>query len=538
MVEQATDVELAESMLSENLTRSHDDLVMFVRSLVIPSATGPKQFHSCIQPFQLEAFQALAPSLKAVRAGEMPAVRRFWIERTKKAGKDSDLAAALLWLVAFPERPLFCQVVASDQEQAGIIKRRMQDIIHYNKWLGELVTIKRSPSEIVDKKTNGNMATVKIEATDKLTGHGATPDVLVLNELVHVAKWEAMETHMNNAGGVPQGVVIISTNAGYKGTKAEVWKSNADDNPDRWGVYNWHEPASWIGQDDLLDAARMNTKSEFERLWKGKWVSGTGDALDESMIDRAFDPSLEPLVGPENGWLYVAGLDLGVSHDHSGLALIGVNRTTSEMRVAKLMSWEPSIDNGQGKKEVDIAKVERACVDVFKVFGVVWFGYDPAAGGSFLAQSLRRKALPMKEMTFSGQNLNLMAVTFKQVVEAGRLRCFEDARLRRDFGKFDLVAKQYGYRLEAVSDEYGHADVGTALVICLPRAVALLGNTSSLNPDDVIAGVADKDLTKEEIENLPPELRGIYESYDEFADEYKWDKVRGKRGRDYSKDLV
>jgi len=48
--------------------------------------------------------------------------------------------------------------------------------------------------------------------------------------------------------------------------------------------------------------------------------------------------------------------------------------------------------------------------------------------------------------------------------------------VRRDFGKFSIehsVAR--GYRLTAVSDAWGHADVGTAIVLCLPQARALMG---------------------------------------------------------------
>jgi hypothetical protein len=55
-------------------------------------------------------------------------------------------------------------------------------------------------------------------------------------------------------------------------------------------------------------------------------------------------------------------------------------------------------------------------------FGIEWFGYDPATGGSFMAQRLRRKGVPMREMTFaSSSNQTLMAVSFFTSVKSGRL---------------------------------------------------------------------------------------------------------------------
>src|SRR3972149_11158288 len=119
------------------VAKSEDDPMLFIRGLKIPSAHGPVRFQSCATQFQLDCFAALAPSLIAVRNGTMPGRRRFWIERTKKAGKDSDLAACLLWLIAFPTRPLYCQVGAADQDQAAIVKRRIADLLYHHDRLGE-----------------------------------------------------------------------------------------------------------------------------------------------------------------------------------------------------------------------------------------------------------------------------------------------------------------------------------------------------------------------------------------------------------------
>jgi len=136
--------------------------------------------------------------------------------------------------------------------------------------------------------------------------------------------------------------------------------------------------------------------------------------------------------------------------------------------------------------------VEDACYKVHKTFRIRWFGYDPAAGGSFMAQRLRRRGVPMRELSFSSPtNLKNMATSLVQCMTSRTLEGFddEDGRLRRDFGKFNILEKPSYYRLEAVSDEFGHADVGTALVICLfvtsvidvaPRSAARLRRTATI----------------------------------------------------------
>lgn len=496
------------AVLAEYIRRSENDLVAFLNGLIIPSASGPQPFLACMQPFQLETFKQLAPSLLAVRDGRMPPKRRFWIERTKKASKDGDLAACLLWLMAFPKRPVLIQVSAANQQQAGIIKRRASDLMHYNPWLNERVKIQLN-------RIKGILGEVVIEATGSSGAkQGDTPDLLILNELVHVERWGVNETHMNNADGVPQGVVIISTNAGFKGTKAELWRKNAQANPKRWTVMEWKGRAPWVSAEDVEDAKRRDPiGSEFERLWNGRWMSGRGGAVIEDALDRCFVLD-GPITEPEPGWRYVAGLDLGISHDHSGVVVLGANPKEQRMRIAWMHGYVPEVPNDHGQLEVDSDKVENACLSLWKTFHVMWFGYDPAAGGSFMAQRLRKLGVPMREMTFSSpKNQSDMAVAFVQAIRAGKLECYEDqeGRLRRDFGKFEIQALvPTGYRLKAVSDEWGHADVGTAVVICLPEAMRMAG----FDLFDHVIYVEQKPMTDEEMLEMPEELAGICNAYD------------------------
>jgi hypothetical protein len=517
------DIEVVEE---EYRRQSADDFLLFLRGLIIPSARGPRLFDSIIAPFQVKFFQLLWPSLLAVRDGVMPPRRRFWCERTKKASKDCDIAIALIWLMAFPKRPILGQVCAANQKQAGIIKRRAMDTLYYNPWLQDRV-------QILQNKLIGynRVGEVVIEATGSSgASQGDTPDILVLNELVHVDKWSVMETHMNNADGVPQGIVVISTNAGIKGSKAERWKRNAETQKGRWTIAQFKGLAPWLNKDDEADAKRRDPiGSEFLRLWKGVWISGRGGAVDDASIDKCFRLS-GALTNPEPGWYYLAGLDLGVSHDHAGVALVGIHRTEQRIKVANIRGFEPIVPNDKSELEVDLVKVENTCEWWSRIFGVRWFGYDPAAGGSFMAQRLRRRGVKMKEMTFANpKNLHRMALAFVQSIKGGKLECYEDedGRLRRDFGKFSIISRvSTGYKLESVSDEWGHADVGTALVICLPQAMDLLGIDFGLSEDGVVAVEEDVNLTDKELKDMPSELIDIMNEYDVIEKELKYEVRR------------
>ena len=487
------------------------DFMSFASGIIIPSATGPMPFGECMEMFQERTFVDLAPSLHAVRDGKMPPKRRFWVERTKKAGKDSDLAVCLMWLMAFPVRPIHIQVGAVDKDQAAIVRQRMSDLLHYNMWLSKYVQIDQW--KITHK---GKLATIDILAADVPGAHGATPDLLVINELSHARKWEYVETLLNNAMGVPRGVVIIATNAGVKGSKSEVLQKNAIDN---WSTHFWKKPSPWLNKEDIEEAKRINNQSEFDRLFRVIWSSGQGDALDQEDIERCFKADIGPLSTPESGYVYIAGLDLGHKHDHCGFVIVGISPVTHRIRVAYLQGWEPSPIT----KEVDLIEVKETVFSACKTFGVQWLGMDMWQA-AMMKQEYERKGIFPEAINFGGKAGEEMAMSLRTVIGDGILDAFDDheGRLRRDFGKFNIVKLPSGYyKIDAFRDQYGHADVGTALVICLPQAVKLLGGLGQrLQPEDQILDDDYSPLTEEEIDQMPPELRDIWDAQDEIDKEW------------------
>ncbi len=509
--------------------RCRDSMMTFVRGLIIPSAYGPQLFEHCMARHQRVFFEDIEPSMIALQQGTMPPNRRWWMERTKKGAKDSDLAAICLWLLAFAVRPLQIQAGAADRDQAGIVKKRMTDLMWLNSWASQHVIAVQW--NVRNRKANS--AYMDIAASDVAGSHGETPDLLILNELSHVTKWEFLENLMDNADGVPQGVQILATNAGMKGSKAEVLRKNALKSK-AWVTHLLSKPAPWHSKADLEETRkRSTTRGRFRRLWYGEWQGAGGDAVDASDIDRCFQYAIGPLTAPEPGWDYIGGLDLGVSNDHSGLIVLGVHVPRQLIRVAYLQAWEPSPETG----EIDLQAVQDACLAVNRLFRMRWFGYDPYQA-VLMAQQLRAKRVPMQEVSFVGKNLNVMATVFVDVLRSGQLQAYDDleGRLRRDMGKFNIQEKSYGLKLEAVGDETGHADVGTALVIALPRAADMLkGRPDALGPDDVLADDDLTPLSEAEVAAMPDELRELYDMGEEMQQEtslrgdYKY--VRGVTGR-------
>jgi DNA polymerase III alpha subunit len=71
----------------------------------------------------------------------------------------------------------------------------------------------------------------------------------------------------------------------------------------------------------------------------------------------------------------------------------------------------------------------------------------------------------------------------RDLIQATRSRCldlFDEPQLIADLYRLSIVERRFGFKLEAISDETGHADRGIALTIVLPTALEV----SMMTPDD------------------------------------------------------
>jgi hypothetical protein len=192
----------------------------------------------------------------------------------------------VLWALAFASRPLRIQIGAVDRDQADELHRAAKDILRLNPWLGQRIF---ASNYALTCDATG--AEAEIVAADIAGSHGARPDLLILNELSHVTKWEFIENLADNASKMPNGVLIVATNAGFTGTEAWKWRELARGS-ERWSFHVFAKPAPWLDPAELAEAERRNSTARYRRLFWGVWSSGAGDALDEADIAAAADPNL------------------------------------------------------------------------------------------------------------------------------------------------------------------------------------------------------------------------------------------------------
>ena len=407
--------------------------------------------------------------------GEKPELQKFWAEWTKGFGKDTVLAISIIWLLMFAVRMLRIQVGAYDQVQADEIRLIVRQILKLDHPLIQAIASKITvKGDTIDGR---NDSVCEILTTDSSGSHGSRPDVMLINELSNIGNKDFAETLFDNADKMPNGLVIIATNAGHFDTWQYTWHQIAI--AEGWHCSFVKEPAPWISKAALAQSRLRNPTTRYLRFWEGQWVRQSGDALEASDVDAAI--TLQgPIHCPAETEDYFGGADLSISQDASAFAVVGRNRKTLQLRLANLWIWRPQ------NKRIDLTAIQATIAEASDTFDLspasvprsppprptnrpAHIYMDPYQG-VHMAQELAKRTPRVEVDTkpFNGQSLVVMATMLLELFRTRRISLFRHEQLIRDLLKLNIESKPYGFRLNAERDKSRHCDAATALILaCL-----------------------------------------------------------------------
>jgi hypothetical protein len=216
----------------------------------------------------------------------------------------------------------------------------------------------------------------------------------------------------------------------------------------------------------LAEQRRMLPPVAYLRLWENQWSSGGGDALTPQDIAAAFQDGLLPIDGRTDGFLFVAGVDLGLTRDCSAVVVLAVpdGGKAGRIRLADAKLWRPVLD-----RKLDLLEIERYILELDERFGLETVSFDPWQMES-MAQRLeadsghRRRNQRrlnwqkpwMQELPPTAASLRQQATLTIESFQDRRLQLYPCEALRRDLLKLRVEEKSYGIRLVSSRDGEGH----------------------------------------------------------------------------------
>ena len=489
----------------------------FRGALAIDTDAGPRSLGAILDGWQRADFLALDPGWRQVAGIPGPSgPLRGWLERPRGHSKTADVAAMVSWVLFASRRRLAGVVAAGDADQARLLRDAVDRLCRGNPWLGSLLDVQRE--RIVNKHTGSELTVLTADAP---TSYGLTPDFIVCDELTHWPRRELWDSLLSAPAKRSSCLLLVIGNAGFVDSWQWGTREGVRTDP-AWYFSRLDGPqASWITAERLAEQRRLLPAIAFARVWLNEWSSGSGDALDPADIEGAVT-----LAGPaherEQGWAYVAGLDLGLTRDATALCVVAkhvgfVERRTVEMpaltgvaaaladcglvetrltssdevsyisgngrcKLVDLLIRRPESGNtGSRARAVDLAAVEAAILDVHARLGLSLVACDPWQA-ALLIQRLQSRGVPMEAVPFSGPNLSAMASATLDAFTQRTLELYDDPALLADLRALRIVERTQGIRLESPRVSAGsgtrHGDAATALSLALHAARRVVGSES------------------------------------------------------------
>lgn len=473
----------------------------FREHLLIGTDSGPAPLKDCVDDWQRADFERLDAGWRRAAGQEIegPCYSRGWLERGRGHSKTLDIGIMATWCLFASRRRLSLVGAAGDLDQARLLRDAVGRLVYCNPWLGSILEVQNT--RIVNARTE---STLEIITSDAPTSYGLTADAIIMDEVVHWRRRDLWDSLISSAAKRSTCMVVCITNAGMQDDWQWQVREAVRQDPKWYFSRLDGAVASWIAAEALAEQQRLLPAIAFRRLWLNEWSSGGGDALTPENIAAAFSPGLQPQTEAQRGFVYVAGLDLGVSRDASAVCVLGVrrgHRGHGRIRLAFTRVWRPR----KGKK-VDLQKVEDALLALHAAFNFKQFNFDPwqathlasrlqSGGlGKLVRGSNRKPALPMVEVAPTGKNLQTMASVMLEAFNDRRLELYEDADLKRDLTRFRVEERSFGFRLTSPRDATGHGDLGTAFSLAMLAAselaaakrgtIALMDSTDKYTSDD------------------------------------------------------
>jgi phage terminase large subunit-like protein len=447
-----------------------------------------------LDTWQQTDFAALDQGWQAAAGQQSTGVLRAWLERPRGHSKTSDLAVMAAWALFASRHRISGYGSAADAEQAKLLRDSVDRLVRLNPWLGQILTVKANA--VVNGHTG---STLEILSSDAPTSYGLLPDFVIVDELCHWKKPDLWESLISSAAKRRNCMLVIITNAGF----GESWQWGVRESvrqDEAWYFSRLDGPqASWITEGNLAEQRRLLPDIAYRRWWLNEWTSGCGAAWADADSDAALTQR-ESLQKAEQGWVYVAGLDLGLQRDKAALAVVGrhvgyyeareqpVSLTptqalmvdaglweepepelfeqytegTGRLKLACLYVWNPA-DALNGK--VDIEEIEETIWELDRRFKLQ-VGADPWQA-AYLIERLQKRGVPIEPVNFSGQNLTSMCSATLEAFNEANIDLYPEPHLLHDLRNLKVVEKSYGVRLDSPRGLNGHGDCATALSIAL-----------------------------------------------------------------------
>jgi phage terminase large subunit-like protein len=360
-------------------------------------------------------------------------------------------------------------IVAADKDQAAIVLDHLKGFLARNPSLAARFKVGKDELLIPSRGSR-----IRVIASDAPTAFGlggthkrfrVIADELTVWPVNGEALWIAMASATGKAKDVQ---TLILSNAGYSAGACWQWDVRETANRAKWAHFLTIDGplASWISDEWIEQQRELLPPSAFERLILNRWVAESGDFVTHEQYRACVDRGREPSTAADPSVArYFAGVDLGLTHDRTALAIVHVDPVGHhEIILDELQVWQGTRDH-----PVEVAAVGRAVVEAKRRYPSLQIIADPWQFEATI-QQLREAGITLSKFHFSTGIEKLSSILFQCISDAS-LRVFEDQELQQEVLGLQVQQTGGGWRIDHRSG--AHDDRAIAIGMALTEAVKM-----------------------------------------------------------------
>lgn len=428
--------------VADRLAVWRSDPLAFFRDVL--TLEDGRSYGAALDDWQREDFAALAAS-----------TGNAYISRPRAHSKTLDLAAyALHHVLTTPGARAYG--FAFDKDQAGLLRESVAGFVRRSDLLRSTLQVDRW--RIVAPSTD---AVLEIMPADSGGSWGLRPSLVIADELsqwrsdAHREVWQAVVSALGKVRGarVLVGTTAHWDRAGLCWSVRELTRESS-----AWLFSERGQCASWIDPAFLEEQRALLPAHVYEMLHENRWTEAGAEFLTWTEVDGVFDPKLPEEV--EGATRYM-GIDLGVAHDRTAVALVRHEGDT--VAVERLALWQ-----GTPQTRVQLEEVEETVAELAERHQPREIALDPHQG-LLMAERLRGRGLRVREYAFTSPSRAALFDTLLQLIRQGRLKSRPHAVLREELAGLRWVEK--GGVLRPDHPASGHDDAAVAVALAAHAAL-------------------------------------------------------------------
>ncbi|MDE3205146.1 MAG: hypothetical protein KGQ66_13125 [Acidobacteriota bacterium] len=400
--------------------------------------------------------------------------RRHWLGRAKGYSKTGDTAAMSLAVLLEQLRPgAEAYAAATDADQAGLLLRAMRGFVNRTPGLSDVVRIESKRVVVPSRGTE-----LVVLPADSAGANGLKPGWLVVDELCN---WSEDERHREFFETLWAGLAkvsgsrgIVMSTAGAPGHFSERYFEMAG-RERGWRRSDVKGPSPWMGAAEVEEQRRTLMPGRFARWFMNEWV-GTDDRLASwGQLRRA-----AVLSGPQvwvPGREYFVGVDLGLSHDRTAIAVVHTELAgVGDVRSRRFVVDRLEVREGSPGAPVNLEEVERVLVAISEHYRRPVFRFDPWQA-ELLIERLRRRGLSVEKRAYSAVLFDQIATQLAALFREDLISIPADGALLDELATVKVTERSPG-RLRIDTRPGGRDDRAMALGYAVTLASERLGSAS------------------------------------------------------------